>query len=78
MPKFDEIKQRSLKFGQARILTEEDIRDITNDIVHGNWARRAESTKLTGEWLMFSKFDGKNYYLGIITHNKEENKKLSV
>jgi hypothetical protein len=49
-----------LKSGQDHTLNEDNIRDIVNDIVHGNWARRAEFAKLTGEWLIFSKFDRKN------------------
>jgi hypothetical protein len=38
--------------------------------VHGNWKRLATAAKLTGEWIIYAHYDGKNYYLCLGTHDR--------
>jgi hypothetical protein len=55
--------------GEERFLTEEDCKRIAHDAVVGNWERLAASSALTGEWLVFAKHMGQNYYLCLGTHD---------
>ena len=56
--------------GEERFFTVEDVKAIANDAVHGNYVRRQESGALTGEWIVFAKHAGKNYYLALATHDR--------
>lgn len=63
--KISEAKQS----GEERFFTIEDAAAIANDAVHGNLDRRGDDEAMTGEWLMFAKHEGQNYYLAITTHD---------
>jgi len=56
--------------GEARYFSAEDVPQIVNDVIHGNWQRRRQAQKLTGEWIVFAKHEGQNYYLTLATHDK--------
>ena len=55
--------------GEERYFTAEDIANIAHDAVSLNWQRLQESEALTGEWLIFAKHEGSNYYLSLGKHN---------
>lgn len=73
------------KKGVAKILasknlsvqTEEDARllsiEIAREIVTGAFEQRSERQALTGEWIVFAKHDGQNYYLRACKHSDPSN-----
>jgi hypothetical protein len=54
----------------------DDVKSLTDDVVHGNWGRLAAAANLTGEWIIYAHHDGKNYYLCLGTHDKSGHKGL--
>lgn len=54
--------------GEDRYLTEADIKQIVHDAVISNFERLNEAKALTGEWLIFAKYENQNYYLAIGAH----------
>lgn len=55
--------------GEERYVTEADVVQIAHDAVVSNWERLINNEALTGEWLIFAKHEGKNYYLSLGKHN---------
>lgn len=55
---------------ETRYFTAEDVHALTADLVHGNLRRLREAAAMTGEWILFAKYEGKNYYLDITTHDQ--------
>lgn len=50
---------------------------LAHAFVIGGYEERARKNKLTGEWIIFSKYNNKNYYLCISAHtSKEEDQNL--
>jgi hypothetical protein len=41
---------------------------IAHDAVVGNWERRTGAKQVTGEWIVFARREGQNYYLCLGTH----------
>ena len=54
--------------GEPRV-TKEMIKTLAHRVSHEPADNRAKSNKLTGEWIIFAKHDGKNYWLCTNTHN---------
>jgi hypothetical protein len=54
--------------GVDKFLTEQDCAKIAYDAVIGNWGRLVDESALTGEWIIFAKHQGKNYYLCLGEH----------
>ena len=46
-----------------------DISEIAKRVTNEPLNKRTEGNSLTGEWILFSKHEGKNYYLCLNTHN---------
>jgi len=55
--------------GEERYFTVADVAHIAHDAISSNWERLRESKALTGEWLIFAKHDGSNYYLCLGKHD---------
>jgi hypothetical protein len=72
LPWLQQQIQQAQQSGEERFLTERDCEQIAHDAVVGNWERLAESSSLTGEWLIFAKHQGRNYYLCLGTHGTDE------
>lgn len=70
IPFFEQKIQEAKEAGEERFLSAEDVPALVNDIVSGNRQRLAEAQAITGEWLVFAKHEGKNYYLCVTTHDK--------
>lgn len=51
------------------VITEEMIKELAHRITHEPVEKRDADGKLTGEWVIYVKHDGKNYYLALNTHN---------
>jgi hypothetical protein len=62
--------QEAKESGEERYFTIEDVVPMANDAVQGNWQRLREAERLTGEWIVFAKHEGLNYYLTLTTHDK--------
>lgn len=69
IPWFEQSIREAQESGEERYLTEADIKRITDDVIHGNFVRLADSVALTGEWLIYAEHDGRKYYLGLGTHD---------
>lgn len=54
--------------GEERFLSAEDCGRIAHDAVVSNWERLIQDSALTGEWLIYAKHQGKNYYLCLGEH----------
>ncbi|CAE6886744.1 hypothetical protein R75471_02127 [Paraburkholderia domus] len=70
MPYFDQKIAESNAAGETRYMTPDDLQALAADVVHGNLGRLREAEAMTGEWILFAKYEGKNYYLDITTHDK--------
>lgn len=55
--------------GKHPIVTAELINLLSHEVVTGILERREVRDKLTGEWIIFAKHAGKNYYLCLASHN---------
>ena len=53
---------------EEKFFTEADAAEIAYDAVVSNWQRLIDSEALTGEWLVFAKHEGTNYYLCLGKH----------
>lgn len=69
MPYFDQKVREAEEAGEKRFMTTEEINALTSDLVHGNLGRRRKDEAMTGEWLVFAKHEGQNYYLAVTTHD---------
>lgn len=69
IPFFEQKIREAEEADEERFLTAEDVPALVNDIVSGNRQRLAEAQAITGEWLIFAKHEGQNYYLCVTTHD---------
>jgi len=69
VPLFEARMREAEISGVERLVTLDDVPSLVNDIIHGNLNRLGEVQKITGEWLVFAKHNGANYYLCIATHD---------
>lgn len=68
IPYFEQKIPEAGSAGEEQYVTEADISHIVNDSVSSNWERLIETESLTGEWLIFAKYESRNYYLCIGKH----------
>lgn len=54
---------------KSAVVTEGMIREFSNRITVEAFEERAASGSLTGEWIVFAKHKGRNYYLCLATHD---------
>ncbi len=71
IPLFKQMIQDAENAGEERFVEPHHIPALAADIVGGNWQRLAERQALSGEWIVFAKHEGLNYYLTIATHNSD-------
>jgi hypothetical protein len=50
------------------VITKEMVHELAHDVTEGALRERETQNKLTGEWIVFAKHNGKNYYLTITKH----------
>lgn len=50
----------------------EMTRDLARQIVEGSYEERANNQKITGEWIVFAKYNKQNYYLTLAAHGEKD------
>ena len=64
---------------KSRVVTKEMIGELSRRVVVESLEDRAADNKLTGEWIVFAKHQGQNYYLCLTTHQSgDENIAQSI
>lgn len=53
---------------QESFISTEDCARIAHDAIVSNWERLVKDSALTGEWLIYAKHQGRNYYLCLGKH----------
>ena len=76
IPYFEQKIREAQEAGEDRYMTAEDVVAIASDVVHGNLARRRTDEAMTGEWLVFAKHEGQNYYLAVTTHDSNDHPQI--
>lgn len=51
------------------VVTDKIINKLSHELVAGTFEKRRATDKLTGEWIIFAKYNSQNYYLCLSTHN---------
>jgi hypothetical protein len=74
LPWLEERVRQAQRSGEEHYLTEEDIDRTVDDAVVGAWVRRLDASELTGEWIIFAKHKGLNYYLCLGDHNGDHSR----
>ncbi len=74
LPSLDELAHEAEVTNEERYLNEKDIALITHDAVIGAWERRCKSSTVTGEWIIYAKHQGQNYYLCLAKHSDGDDK----
>lgn len=54
----------------GKLLDEKLIGEMAHIYTIGAWESRAERKALTGHWLIYAEYEGRNYYLSIATHDE--------
>jgi hypothetical protein len=76
IPYLQQKVRETKEAGELRYFSVEDVGPLTRDAVHGNLERLREAERLTGEWIVFAKHQGQNYYLSLATHDKSTHEDL--
>lgn len=66
--KLGETIARVLDPTKSPVVTKEMIHELAHEVTEGALRDRESQNKLTGEWIIFAKHDGQNYYLTIAKH----------
>jgi hypothetical protein len=57
---------------EGAVFKKETIRNIANDLIHKAFENRLNDGKLTCEWIIFAKYENKNYYLALGEHDRND------
>lgn len=76
IPLFKQMIQDSQNAGEERFIEPHHVPALVEDIVSGNRQRLAERQALSGEWIVFAKHEGQNYYLTIATHDSQTHQQV--
>lgn len=68
IPSLEAMVKEAEESGEDRYITEDVVNQIAHDAVIGNYERRSDADRLTGEWIVFAKKEDKNYYLCLGKH----------
>ncbi|CAH5397928.1 hypothetical protein [Serratia marcescens] len=72
LPKFEAKVEEAMQSGEDRYFTAEDAALIAHEAVMEHWERRAGEQKMTGHWIIYAIYEGKNYYLSLGRHTDDE------
>lgn len=64
-----DVVKEVMENSSSPVVTREMIREIAHRVTNDAVNQRDQSGKITGEWVIFAKNNGKNYYLCANTHN---------
>ena len=76
LPQLKRLIDEAIASGEERYFSEQDVNIISHDAVYSTWERLIDNCELTGEWIIFAKHGGKNYYLCIGNHDKAQHANL--
>lgn len=60
------------RFFTGEEVTEEMVGRFADDLVNGGYRERRAASKLTGEWIVFARHEGANYYLTLGAHGDDD------
>jgi hypothetical protein len=72
--KLKAIVEEVLDPENSPVVTEEMINELSHRVTLETFESRATKGKLTGEWIIFARHDGQNYYLCLATHDTGDQK----
>lgn len=79
IPFFKQRMREAQEAGEDRYVTIEDCKLLVDDVVQGNWGRLVKERALTGEWIIYAQYEGKNYYLCLGWHSSgDENLRKQI
>lgn len=70
--RLEETVKRIFDPVRSPTVTREMIGEMAHAVTHGALEERENQSKLTGEWIVFTKHQGQNYYLTLATHTTED------
>jgi hypothetical protein len=70
--RLEETVRRIFDPARSPTVTREMIEELAHAVSHGALEERDNQGKLTGEWIVFAKHQGQNYYLTLATHLTED------
>ena len=70
--KLKKIAEKVFDQKKSPVVTKEMVNEFSHKVVVESMEERASNGKLTGEWIVFAKHQGQNYYLCINTHEAED------
>lgn len=73
--KIKNLIKTEMEKSKEKKIGKEFISRLAHKFVFGGLGERADKGKLTGEWLIFGKYEGKNYYLAVCRHTADEQDK---
>jgi len=76
IPSFEEGIKAAEVAGETRYVTGADIARMAADVTNGNYLKLAQKAALSGEWIIFAKHEGMNYYLCLGTHDVTTHEQL--
>ena len=65
-----EIVEQAFARNKSGYLDEEFINFLAHETTIGAFQKRTLDNKVSGEWIVFQKFNGKNYYLTLAAHDE--------
>ncbi len=65
----EELIEEVMDPTKSSTITKEMIEELAHRVTHEPVEMRDQQGKLTGEWVIFAKHDGKNFYLCLNTHS---------
>lgn len=75
-PLFEQMIQDAENASEERFVEPHHIPALAADIVSGNLQKLAERHALSGEWIVFAKHEGQNYYLTLATHDSDTHQQV--
>jgi len=66
----DEIVEQAFARNKSGYLDEDFINFLAYETTIGAFQKRALDNKMSGEWIVFQKYNGKNYYLTMAAHDE--------
>ncbi|BAZ29822.1 hypothetical protein NIES4074_22690 [Cylindrospermum sp. NIES-4074] len=58
--------------GKSDLITEDMLMDLVYRVTEETMEERADQQKVTGEWIIYAKYEGKNYYLTLALHDEDD------
>lgn len=71
-PQFTESVKQVQESGEERYFEKEDIDRLVQEIVVTNYEKRLDDQRITGEWIVYAIYEGKNYYLCLGKHTMSD------